>query len=297
MPSYVISGTVTLSDVVVPSVNVLVRNDRTNEYASVTTNTAGKFLYDLNNLSSEWAIGDIITCVCTYTTYEDSVSYIILTGEGGHIFSLVLEAIVIGNLNYCSIQEVFDYLGTTSSSTLFTTEQVRSIGIRMEDQIERRCNTVFHSNSGSYTTITTEYHDVRNVAQRYFFLRKRPVIAFTKIEVNTADDSNATGNWVDVTTDCKTDSETGRVDLVGVNNAPTTGTNMFRATYTYGFATTPEEIRELTVLMICRSLMRSNLCRAVIEGKSEFTAPQADLLNDQIEKIFSRWTYTADTNV
>ena len=296
MPSYVISGTVTLSDVVVPSVNVLVRNDRTNEYASVTTNTAGKFLYDLNNLSSEWAIGDIITCVCTYTTYEDSVSYTILTGEGGHSFSLVLEAIVVGNLNYCTIQEVYDYLGTTSSSTLFTTEQVRSIGLRMEDQIERRCNSVFHNNSGNYTTVTNEYHDVRNGLQINYFLRKGPIISMTTVEVNTAD-QGSDGNWVDITDDVKTDLATGRVDIVGGASGPLTGSRMIRFTYTYGYATVPEEIRELAVLMICRSLMRSNLCRAVIEGKSEFTAPQAELLDTQIDKIFSRWTYTADTNI
>ncbi len=297
MVDYIASGIVTLSDVAVASASVIVRNDRTNEYGSVTTNASGKFLYSLNNLTSGWTVGDIITCVCSYTTYKVEVSHTILAGEGGHDFTLALAAITVGSLNYCSIQDVYDYLGLGSTSTSISSELINGIGLRIEDQIERRCNTIFHDNNGDYTTVTTEYHDVRNGAQKYFFLRKRPVIAFTTLELNTADDSNATGNWVEVQDDCKTDSETGRVDIIATLISPVPGTKMFRATYTYGFATTPEEIKDLAVLMIVRELMRGNLARAVIEGKTEFTAPQAELLNTQIEEIFLRWTYTADSNI
>ncbi len=298
MVDYVVRGTVTLSDVVVPSANVLVRNDRTNEYASISTNSSGKFLYSLNNLTSEWTVGDIITCVCTYTTYRVEVSHTILAGEGGHAFTLALIAITVGSLNYCSIQDVYDYLGLTSTSTSISSEVVNGIGLRIEDQIERRCNTVFHDNNGNYTTVTTEYHDVRNAFQRYFFLRKRPIIDFTTIEVNVASDSNATGSWTDVTSSCKTDADTGRVDIIATGvDGPVPGTKMFRATYTIGYAVVPEEIKQLAILMIVRELMRSGLSRAVIEGKSEFTAPQAELLNEQIEEIFGRWTQHNLVNV
>ena len=297
MPPFIVTGTVTLSGTAVASTSVVVRNDNTNEYATVNTNSSGKFLYDLNSLPSQWSIGDIITCVCSYNTYEGSTSYTIIAGDGGSIFNIALIALVVDNLNYCTIQDVYDYLGTTSSSTLFTTEQVRKIGVRIEDQIERRCNSIFHDNDGSYTTVTTEYHDVRNENQRIFFVRKRPVVSMTKAEANVANESS-TANWVEMTDEVKTDLETGRVDIVGVlTGYPYPGLRMVRFTYTYGHATVPEEIRQLAILMIVREIMNSALSRAVIEGRSEFTAPQAEVLNTQIEDIFERWTYDHMVNV
>lgn len=297
-PDYVLNGAVTLSGTAQASVNVKVQNNRTGESITVTTNASGNYLAHLGNLPSGWAIGDLITSSAIYTAYEASGSITIIVA-GTSTINLALTAVSVGDLNYCTIQDVTDYLGIdiTVDNPDITSEQIRKIGLRVEDMIERRGNTIFHDNNGSYTTVTTEYHDARRY-QRYFFLKKRPVISFTKLEVNTADDTNATGTWVDVTSDCKTDSETGRVDLIATGvYGPTAGTKMFRATYTYGFATTPEDIKQLTVLMIVRELLRSSVTKALIEGKDNFRPTETDILNEQIDNIFKRWTYPTLVNV
>ncbi len=295
---FVVSGTIELSGAAVSTAAVIIRNERTNESASVNTNSSGKFLKDLRELDSGWTVGDIITAACIYQNYEVSSSYTILASDGGHEFgTLALIAVSVGDLNYCTIQDVYDFLFIDSSSTDITAEQIRKIGLRVEDMIERRCNSIFHDNNGDYTTITTEHHDVRNKYQRYFFVRKRPIISMTTAEANVADES-ATANWITVTTEVKTDLDTGRVDIVGITaNGPNVGTRMMRFTYTYGFASVPEEIKELTILMIVRELVRSTIGRSLIEGRDNFRPTELTAMDEQIENIFKRHTYHNLTNI
>ena len=294
---FIVNVTVNLSGNPQANSRVILRNERTNKSLSANTNASGKAVFSCNNLEDGWTTGDILTSSVIYSSYEASESHTILTTEGGWTVTLALTTVAVSDLNYCTIQDVYDDLSFKASSTNITAEQIRKIGLRVEDQIERRCNTIFHDNGGSYTTVTQEYHDVRNGAQRYFFLTKRPIVTFTLIELNTADDSNATGTWTDVTSNCKTDTETGRVDIIATLINPIQGTKMFRATYTYGFAITPEDIQELTILMIKRKLMSNTTTRALISGRDEFSDADITGLNKEIDEIFSRWTYTADTNI
>lgn len=296
---FIATGTVTLSSTALNNAQVIIRNERTNKSGTVTTNSLGKFVYSCNNLEDGWTAGDIITAACIYQNYEVSSSYTILETDGGHDYTLALVTVAVGDLNYCAIQDVFDYLGfdTNTVEEHFTAEQIRKIGLRMEDAIERRCNSVFHDNDGSYTTVTNEYADVRNQHQRFFFVRKRPVVDMTTVEANIANETS-TANWSEITSSVKTDLDTGRIDTIAVSTGyPSPGPRMIRFTYTYGHATTPEDIKQLTVLMICRELINSTVAKALLSGRDNFRATELDVLDNQIEEIFKRHTFDHMVNV
>ena len=462
MVDFIVTATVTISDVAQENARVILRNESSGASQSLNTNSLGKAIFSANNFTGGWKVGEILTLAVIYTSYESSSSHTITVGEGGWTQTLALTAVTVSDLNYCTIQDVYDYLSWDSNTAEgnITAERIRSIGLRIEDQIERRTNSIFHTNDGSYTTVTDEYMDVRNVYQSYFFLQKRPIQELKHFEINTVDesaipawndlaytlidacdsvtgwsgttdsgtstlytdlsdikegdaainliksgatqssvtwskamtsiDSNdrtlhiwyhiddtddlvATGttavriiwgndasnyfykdydmsdlsdDWndlsLDVTaptgetgspdrsaldyfaitvtyvaatttkaagtqmidyirvgseSDVKYDPNTGRCTVNSDLSSITSGARMIKATYTYGHTSVPEDIKQLTILMIVRDLMRSNLARAVIEGKTEFTAPQAELLNTQIDEIFKRWTYDHMINI
>lgn len=457
-PDFIVAATVTLSGTATANVNVTVRNERTNETTSATTNSAGKAVISCNNLTSGWQVGDIITAYAFYTQYEVSSSHTILSTEGGWNVTLALTAVSIGDLNYCTIQDVYDFLNIGSDSTDITAEQIRKIGLRVEDQIERRCNTLFHNNDDSYTTVTDEYHDMRNNRQTYFFLRKRPIYELTHFEVNQADEGTDP-DWVDIAykqldacdaitgwsgstdagtstvytdlsdikegdgalnliksgttvnnvtwtktmtqidsndrelklwyhiddtddlassnaveirwgndasnyfykrynradlsddwnglkldvesptgetgnpdraeldyfaikvtyaastttkaagtqmidhirvgaiNDVKCDLETGRCVISDYTDSPDVGSRMVKVTYKYGWASTPEDIKQLTILMIVRELLKGAVGKSVLKGNEAINIDQLKTMDTEIENIFKRFSYHHLVNV
>ena len=72
---------------------------------------------------------------------------------------------------------------------------------------------------------------------------------------------------------------------------------MFRSTYTIGYSAVPEEIKQLTVIMIVRELIRSTVGKALMEGKDNFRPTELTVMDGQIEEIFKRWTQHSLVNV
>jgi len=97
--------------------------------------------------------------------------------------------------------------------------------------------------------------------------------------------------------DVKYDPNTGRCTVNSDLSSITSGARMIKATYTYGHTSVPEDIRQLTILMIVRDLMRAGVARALISGRDEFSGVDVTRLDEEIKEIFSRWTYDNMINV
>ena len=110
MVDFIVNATVTLSDVAQENARVILRNENSGDSLSLNTNSSGKVMFSCNNFTSGWKVGEILTLAVIYTSYEAESSHTIVAGEGGWTQSLILSVVTVGDLNYCTIQDVCDYI-------------------------------------------------------------------------------------------------------------------------------------------------------------------------------------------
>lgn len=299
---YTIHGTVTLSSVAQANLLVTIRNERTNQSGTATTDSSGNYVYSLSNITSGWTVGDVITSRVLYSSYDAEASHTIASGEGGYTLDLALSAISVGNLRYFAVQDFLDFHAMTlGDGGVPTAEHIVKIGIMAEKEIDSRCNTVFDSNSGSYYTVTDEYLDVKKF-QEFFFLAHKPVIAITTLSANTAD-QDAAASWTDLTedTDFETDLATGRISLMmdqesNTESYPARGSKQLKCTYTYGRATVPEDIKMLAVLLTTKKFMLSAVGKSIIAGNNDFNFASWTEINREMERTTSRYYIASIVN-
>ena len=173
------------------------RQEATNESLTENTNANGEVVFNLDNLPSDFTVGDKITVFTLYKGYQASVSHTITSG-GGVTLSLTLAALPSApSLRYYAPQDFLDYyrMKTYEEDTEngIRMQQLVKIGEMVEGGIDDDTGTKFDDNDGSYYTVTDEFLDAEK-NQSVFFLRNLPVRTLKTFYTNKADeDSNP--NW------------------------------------------------------------------------------------------------------
>lgn len=291
-----IDGTVYDTDgtTALASVKVTIRNERTNETLSDTTDSAGAYTLDCANLASQYANGDTISIFVIYTTYEDYEERVIDVDDGGLTVNLTLTAVPASDsLKYFTVQSFFDYFNLTAGDEgVPLTNQIVSTGTMVEADIDDICQSEFSTS----TTITQEYHDVEDF-QDDWFLEKTPVLSVTTLQVNTAEDGTA-DSWVTLTEAAyqfEISLDTGRIRLTGKVDDETTpaypesGIKQMRVTYTYGKTSVPGDIKQLAILMTAAEFAKAAVGRALFRGQDSFKTDHYNVFDKKIDKILAKY--------
>ena len=294
LPSYVVNVEVTLSSVVQANVQISLRNERTGNSSNLISDSSGNVTFDAANISGGVASSDVLTAFCFYTNYEASVQH--TTTEGGVSLSLVLVAVpASGALRYFTVQEYYESFGyplNNNNTELISSTQIVRVGVMMENQIDVELNSKFDDNDGSYYT-QTEYLDT-NERNDMYFVTKAPIISVSSLQTTQSSENSApdisTGTWTALTngTNYKIDLQTGRVMVITDQYKPITRRNGFYASYTYGRASVPSEIKRLSILMTMEHFAMGNIAKNVVMGrKSTIGADDLRLINQEIQRIKS----------
>jgi len=280
---YPINGTITAVDLSTPSTKVVLRNDRTGETTSTTSNASGQYLLDAGNFTSGYMTSDRVTIVIGYGDEEGEGS--ILLSSDTHTIDITLTTIADStDTTYCTIQDVLDELGDKTTDDI-SYERVRKIILRSEAEIDEVSGTKFSS-----TTVTDEIHDYNqytswaspeglNFPRRPGFgsnnrgdsigpasandsirTDKYPLISVTSLYKNVGADYQA-DNWneLDEQTgsggDFVKDLTTGVIMFVA--GGPNYGRRQLKVTYVYGYSSVPKTVERLCILLSIRDVLNS----------------------------------------
>ena len=185
---------------------VYLRNETSNKQIFTETDSDGQYLADAANISGGYVVGDTITVFVVYQNQSGSGTHVIQSAGGGGEVNITLSSISVGALRYFTVQEFYDYTGTSSDGDVVNPQKVVTVGVNVENEIDNLTGRKFDSNSGSYYTNPNndvvdsyEYHDMRKPSQRDFFLRYTPINELLYFEVNTSSD-DVSPSWTDLTT-------------------------------------------------------------------------------------------------
>jgi len=155
-----------------------------------------------------------------------------------------------------------------------------------DKDIEDETGRVFNSAS------TTEYLDVDNY-QKDFFLKNYPVITLSSVSQNTSSSEADVPSWSSSSEGLgndylanSRDLEIGRIRFI--DNFPLSGKDRLKVEYTYGFATTPANIKELSVLLSIRQMMNSSIYKAIFDGNDNFTPVRLNEIEARIEALYRK---------
>ncbi len=173
------------------NVKVQIRNENTNDNASLNTDADGQVFFQLANASvftKGWTVGDIVSFFVLYKGFE-STSSLTLTDKGGSTQSLTLVAVAEApSLRYFTPQEFLDYFSISTidsdSENGLKPETIVKVGEGVEQHIERILNRTYDNNSGSNYQVTDELYEVK-LTQRIWFLKNTPIVSIQRFEVNT----------------------------------------------------------------------------------------------------------------
>ena len=192
--------------------NVYLRNERSNNRITLITDSDGQYLGDAANISGGYVVGDTITAFVVYQNQSGSGTHVIQSAGGGGEINITLTSISVSDLRYFTVQNFYDYTGTSSDGDVVSPQKIVNVGINVETEIDNRTNSKFDSNSSSYYSNVDnipdnigddndgyEYHDCEFQGRMAFFLRYTPIYELTKFEVNTSSDS-VDATWTDLAT-------------------------------------------------------------------------------------------------
>ncbi len=301
---YVVSGTITDTDATNPNgAKVILRNDRSGEKITTTTNSSGQYVFDAGNLSSGYVNTDRLTVICAFGDAKKESSFLISDNAGGKTVNLTLVTLAeSSDTTYCQPQDVLDELGDKTTSDI-SFERVRSTILRAETEIDEKSNTKFSS-----TTLTQEEYDfnqytaykspeqlvgrgsdiltgTRNDYQNTFFndrfkLNKAPILTITTLQTNTGPE-NGTDVWT--TRDQQTgsggdfivDNDIGLITFV--NNVPAYGKRKVRVTYNYGFSSVPKTVERLCILLSVKSILSSKANASQFDSVDSISLPDISI--------------------
>jgi hypothetical protein len=147
--------------------------------------------------------------------------------------------------------------------------------------LETQLGRTFNSSS------TTEYLTVED-DQDVFFLKNYPVLTLSSVQRNIG---NATDtDWDTLAQGLDNDFIANSEDLlIGrircIDNKPYIGDDMLKVTYSYGFASVPALVKELSILLTLRQMMQSSVYKSIFEGYDGFTPVRLNEINERIEEL------------
>ena len=195
---------------------------------------------------------------------------------------------------YCSVQDVADYLNLDVDQVgEVKTHQVQKLISRATEEVDMLTGTSFTTQT--ITSSNYEYIDGGRTYVRNYFLKNKPIIAVSTLQITTSDESvgptDATWTTLTENTNFVVYKETATIGLIDELNLPDQGKFRMRVAYTWGYATIPEEIRLLATLLVSRHLMYSGVARSAILGRDGTAGPNVNVLDAEIDRIVSRYRF------
>lgn len=270
------------------------------------TDGNGQIIFNLANFDTDWEAGDIIEIYALYASTEATDTFQ-ATGSTDRTLTLATRT-SSAELRYFTTTEFLDTVqmneSAVDSKNGLSAGTIQLVGEAQEDHIDRILGQKFDSNGGEYYTVTQELHNSLGVprtwggigminvySQHLYFTRQAPIISLTTFEVNLqGPDQDA--DWETLTeadNEITVRLEYGRIKINDSTNYPAAGKDQVRITYTYGYATVPNDIKRLAILMTARAMNLNTAGRlgiSAIEAEG-MSATMLGMLNnsDEINSI------------
>jgi hypothetical protein len=153
-----------------------------------------------------------------------------------------------------------------------------------EKELEEKTGRNFIQNTGEI-----EYLDVES-EQDVFFLNKYPILTLSSVECNTASSVTDTPGWSTSTEGIGKDYIANASDLaIGrirfIDNNPDSGINRLKVTYDWGYSSTPELVKELTILLAERRMVNSTIYKSIFKGNDNFTPVRLEETEQSIQRL------------
>ncbi len=318
--------TVRISDTATPNLNLTCTNEATAQSTTKTTVSDGKVLFNLGStvdFSKGWNVGDKVSVVAIYTSFEQKFSFTIPAvgstinikdNSGSNVGSFIggsgmsngfLDLVAspsIPSLRYYTSQEFLDYfnLKTKEDDAENGIEllQLTRIGQQVEQEIDSMTNTKFDSNSGSFYSPSDveggespEYHDVRFSSQYSYYTKFIPINSVTTFEKN----NNGEGQTPDWETLTETDNQitidnaTGRIKIIDGAEIPEVGARHVRITYTFGRSSAPQDVKELAIMMTGRRMVQAAFIKSRILKLDDTTTGDISEFTNFKNKIVKKY--------
>lgn len=269
---------------------VKLRNNRTNEITSGYTNSNSEYALDAANFSSGYDEDDSLTVYVFSKNSYDEETFLVSSNQ--HQFNINLVEVSDSTLiYYTTVQNVYDELDGVGATDISAIRVVKAIQ-RAESEIENRTGKKYTS-----TTVTQEVYDLNRFTndmspetQEFGFgdsgrldymwapyrdrvwLKNKPVVSITTLQRNSAG-ANSTDSWETLTEQTGSGGDyvltdegkaAGYVEFV--NKKPRWGKRAMRATYVWGYSTTPKNIEKLTTMMAVRDIILSKISRSFFDS-------------------------------
>ena len=206
------------------------------------------------------------------------------------------------SLRYFTSQEFLDYFNLKTkdvdAENGIELIQLTRIGQQVENEIDALTNTKFDNNNGNFYSSSVmeggespELHDVRYSTQSVYFTRFIPINSVTTFQKN----NNGEGQSTDFETLTAADNNisvnkpTGRIKIIDSGELPEVGSGHVKITYTFGRSTTPEDIKELAIMMTGRRMVQSAFIKSRILKLDDTTTGDVPDLNNFRDKIMRKY--------
>jgi len=195
-----------------------------------------------------------------YTLNLDDGKIVGLTGASSG-------SVLTADYDYADIQDSITQQMISSSDSLINNETGRN----------------FNNNTGCVEYLNVDY------AQKVFFLKNYPITSLTSIERNLSIQT-ATPDWETLTSGLGNDYIANSEDLsIGrirwIDNFPYEGEDMVKATYDYGYSSTPVLVKELSILLTIKQMANSSVYKSIFKGYDNFTPVRVEEINLRIEEL------------
>lgn len=200
-------------------------------------------------------------------------------------------------MTYTSIALVSAYLGgvTIDDSSAVTSTEVGDWLDWADEEINKITGSKYVTGS-----VTQELYDYDGSG--FLQLNKRPVIAISALEYNEVALGNGDASWVALTEGRASDDDFIFYDFSGEvlfhGTQPSTSPQGTRATYTYGYATTPALVEELATAIVSQQWLAGVLQKDANDSPSNITVGSISLTNarksELLMKINDRVTVLKD---
>jgi len=149
--------------------------------------------------------------------------------------------------------------------------------------IENETGRKFTNNTNSTEYLTCEEK------QTVWFLKNYPVITLSSVARNTAVQT-ATPIWETLSAGLGNDYIANSEDLsIGrirfIDSKPFNGEDMLKVIYDYGYTSTPQLVKELSILLTIRQLANSSLYKSIVKGYDNFTPVRLNEIEERIEEL------------
>lgn len=227
--------------------------------SSTTASTTWELDFD-NVISSSLTLytGSTAVSTASYTSDLDDGTVTLSGVASGSVLS--------ADYDYSDIPDSMVQQMISSSDSLIDTETGRTFG----------------------TASTIEYMDV-DYNQDTFFLKYYPITALTRVERNISAPTEAE-DWEECTIGIGNDFIANSDDLaIGrlrfIDDFPYPGLDYLRATYTYGYSSTPLLVQELSILLTVRQMVDSTIYKSIVTGQDNYSPARLNEINDRIEEL------------